>query len=243
MKKNLSIIIPAYNEDKNVERVVSEVIDVAINFLDNYEIIIVNDGSKDKTLEIISALSERNNQISVINFKTNQGVGAAYKSALNKASYEFITLIPGDGAFTKQSLEYLFKAVGKAEMVISFRSNPEARSVLRKYLSKICTAQLRLTTRCPIKDGHSLYVWPTQKARQIDVTPDYSYHLITLVNLFKVIGSYAEVPAWLTPNPDKSSGVLKINVVTKLGFELTKLTLKSLITKSIPRPKKITINT
>ena len=82
-----------------------------------------------------------------------------------------------------------------------------------------------------------------KKARQIDVTPDYSYHLITLVNLFKVISSYAEVPAWLTPNPDKSSGVLKINVVTKLGFELTKLTLKSLITKSTPRPKKITINT
>lgn len=242
MKKNLSIIIPAYNEDKNIERVVSEVVDVAINSLDNYEIIIVNDGSNDDTLEIISMLSERNNHISAVNFETNQGVGAAYKAALDKASLEFVTLIPGDGAFTKQSLEHLFNAVGIAEMVISFRSNPNARSFVRKYLSKICTAQLNLTIKCRLKDGHSLYVWPTQKARLIKITPDYSYHLITLVNLFKIVSSYVEVPVWLTPHPDKSSGVLKINVITKLAYELTKLTLKSLLVKDMPRPKKIHIN-
>lgn len=239
MLKNLSIIIPAYNEGKNIERVVLEAIDVANNFLDNYEIIIVNDGSKDETQEIVSKLSKKYDHISVINFIINRGVGAAYKAALEKASYEFITLIPGDGAFTKQSLEYLFNAVGKAEMVISFRSNPEARSLLRKYLSKICTSQLRLTTKCSLRDGHSLYVWPTLKAKQIDITPDYSYHLITLVNLFKLVNSYTEVPAWLTPNPDKSSGVLKMNVVTKLSYELTKLTLKSLITRRTHKPKKI----
>lgn len=240
--RRLSIIIPAYSEEKRLGLTTNDVLSAAKEKLHEFEVIIVNDGSTDGTREVADRLARENKEVSVIHFERNQGVGAAYKAGLERAKFDFLSLVPGDRAFEKSGLLDMFSAVGQADMIISYRANPRARAPIRRLLSKICTLQLRITTRCWLRDGHSLYVWPVALARTIKTPADYSYHLVTLVNLLQRVSSYAEISVKLTPKPDVHSRVLAWRVVTTLAWRLSMLTLKSLLRLDATRPRVVTIS-
>lgn len=242
-RRQLTIVIPAYCEQDRLILTATEVISAAHETLDDFEIIIINDGSTDNTREIANSLAAEYDCVSVIHFETNRGVGAAYRAGLDYARYDNISLVPGDHAFEKSGLHDMFANVGQADMIISYRANPLARSPLRRLLSRICTFQLRITTRCWLRDGHSLYVWPVKLARSIDTPNDYSYHLVTLVSLLQRVSSYAELPVTLTPKPDEYSRVLRLGVVVVLAYRLSLLTLVSFTSFRNPALKKIELKT
>jgi dolichol-phosphate mannosyltransferase len=222
-------VIPAFCEEDRLERTAREALAAARNTLEEFEIIIVDDGSTDGTSDIADRLACALKCVSVVHFPENRGVGAAYQAGLARARYSKISLVPGDHAFEQSGLEAVFRAAGTADMVISYRCNPAARSPIRRLLSVICNQLLRLTTRCPLRDGHSLYVWPVDLARQVQTPPDYSYHLVTLVSLLRRVKSYTEVPVCLTPKPDAHSRVLRWRVVWTLGWRLSNLLIQSLL--------------
>ena len=239
--RRLSIVIPAYCEEERLALAANEVISAASETLDDFEVIIVNDGLTDGTRVVADSLAAAHDAVSVIHFEKNRGVGAAYKAGLESARFENISLVPGDRAFARSGLVDVFGAVGQADMIISYRANPRARSPVRRLLSRICTMQLRLTTRCWLRDGHSLYVWPVKLARKVVTPADYSYHLVTLVTLLQQVNTYAELPVILTPKPDEYSRVLSLKVVSTLAWRLSLLTLKSLSRFGTPRPKALVI--
>ncbi|CCQ50014.1 glycosyltransferase family 2 protein [Crocosphaera watsonii] len=216
MKRNLSIIVPAYNESDKIEVTVKEIINVAAETLDEYEILIVNDGSTDNTGVVADNLASQYKKVSVIHQETNRGVGAAYIAGLWAANYEYLTLVPGDNAFHISGIENLFEAVGTAELVVSYRNNMQVRTLLRRLLSIACTLSMQILTGCRIRDAHSLYVYPVFLARQIRVNPGYGYHIESLSKLLIRSKSSVEVPVRLNPKPDTSSGVMRPKVVFSL---------------------------
>ncbi|MBU3540832.1 glycosyltransferase family 2 protein [Polynucleobacter sp. UB-Tiil-W10] len=240
-QRQLTIVIPAYCEQDRLALTTNEVISAALETLDDFEVIIINDGSTDNTRAVADILATKHKCVSVIHFETNRGVGAAYRAGLEAARYGNISLVPGDQAFEKSGLLDLFSAVGKADMIISYSANPRARSPVRRQLSRICTMQLRITTRCWLRDGHSLYVWPVKLARSINIPPDYSYHLVTLVSLLQKVTTYAELPVTLTPKPDEFSRVLRLGTVATLAWRLSLLTIASFARLGIQPPRKVAL--
>lgn len=239
--KRLSIVIPAYCEESRLALATEEVLSAASLALDDFEVIIVNDGSTDATREVADQLAATHAKVSVIHFERNQGVGAAYRAGLERARFENLSLVPGDRPFQRSGLVRVFSAVGAADMVISYRVNPKARTLVRRLMSRVFTTQLGITTRCRIRDGHSMYVWPVDRARRIRTPADYSYHLVTLVKLLQQVSTYAEVPVHLTPKPDASSRVLRWGVVSRLAWHLSLLTLASLLRLGKPRPRAVLV--
>ena len=211
--RELSIIVAAYNEEKNLEDTVFEIIQVASDTLDKYEIIIVNDGSQDSTVVKADRLAAEYSFISVLNHAFNQGVGSTYMDGLTRARYEYLTLVPGDNAFHISALRNVFEAVGTADLVVSYRNNMVVRTLLRRFLSVACTLSMRLLTGRPIRDAHSLYIYRVDLAKQIQVSPGYGYHIESLSKMLLISDSYVEVPARLNPRPDAGSGVMKPKVV------------------------------
>jgi glycosyltransferase involved in cell wall biosynthesis len=96
---NLSIVIFCFNEHRSIERVISEARLFLINAAINYEIIVIDDGSTDRTPEILKQLSFYANDISVITHPKNMGIGMALKTGYQNASKEYVCAIPGDGQF------------------------------------------------------------------------------------------------------------------------------------------------
>ena len=75
---------------------------------------------------------------------------------------------------------------------------------------------MRLVTGQPIKDAHSLYVFPVAEARQVRRNNGYGYHIETLSTLLRGGVPYVEVPVRLNPRPDSSSKVMRLGVLARL---------------------------
>jgi dolichol-phosphate mannosyltransferase len=217
MAPGLTVIVPAWNEEVRLTTTVDEVAAAAQRNLSAYEIIIVNDGSNDRTAAVAESLAARHECVRVIHHATNRGVGAAYYTGLSLARHSYLTLVPGDNAFHVSGLNNIFALVGSVEMVVSYRANPRARTPLRRLLSSCCTLGMRLVTGQPIRDAHSLYVFPVAEARQVRRNNGYGYHIETLSTLLRGGVPYAEVPVRLNPRPDSSSKVMRLGVLARLA--------------------------
>jgi glycosyltransferase involved in cell wall biosynthesis len=137
--KELSVFFPAYNEEVALRDTVEKAEKVLRRIAQDYEIIIVNDGSKDKTAEIADALAEKNKIIHVIHHSQNRGYGAALKSGFYNAKYSWIVFTDADGQFDFKEITKFFVAQKKtgADLVIGYylkRQVPFYRILSSKYL-------------------------------------------------------------------------------------------------------------
>lgn len=97
--KEISIFFPTYNEEDIIESVVLKAVKVLKKIASKWEVIIVNDGSKDGTLKVSHKLVSKDKRIRIINHKVNRGYGAAFKSGFYNAKYEWIAFTDSDGQF------------------------------------------------------------------------------------------------------------------------------------------------
>lgn len=239
MPRDLTIIVPAYNEEARIGQVIATVATLAREELDAFEIVVVDDGSSDGTGDVAAAAREEFPEIRILRHPANRGVGAAYAAALATARMSNLTLVPGDNAFGPEGLRRLFQAVGSADLIVSYRANPWARSLPRRALSVACNRLLRLASRCPLRDGHSLFVWPTDWARDVEVPPDYRYHMVSLLRLLRRARTYWEVPVDLTARPDRHSRVMRFDVVWKLGTMMALEVWRSIFAPPQQRPHRL----
>lgn len=117
----LSIFFPFWNEEQNLESVIKKAIPVAEKFADKWEIIMVDDGSSDKTLEIARKLESQDPRLIAVTHDKNRGYGAALKTGFEKARYDYIVFNDGDGQFDLGEIDNFLEKVEKADMVIGFR--------------------------------------------------------------------------------------------------------------------------
>lgn len=216
MSPGLTVVVPAWNEEGRLAMTVEEVVAAARRRLRAFEVVVVDDGSTDGTARVAAALAARFPCVSVVQHPRNLGVGAAYHTGLTLARYPYLTLVPGDNAFHASGLDAVFALVGTVEMVVTYRANPRARTPLRRLLSRCCTLGMRLVTGRPIRDAHSLYVFPVAEARQVRRNEGYGYHIETLSTLLRGGVPYTEVPVRLNPRPDSSSKVMRLGVLARL---------------------------
>ena len=118
---SITIFFPCYNEEHNVERVTREALDVAGRVSDDFEIIIVNDGSKDRTAEIADRLAKENQPVRVIHHAHNQGYGAALQSGFKNATKELVFYTDGDGQFKIEEITKLLPLIEKSDIVSGYR--------------------------------------------------------------------------------------------------------------------------
>ncbi len=116
---NLSVIIPVYNEEKNILSTLKRVNDSLKDEVTNFEIIIVNDGSKDKTQNL---LDKNNSDFVLIEHKNNKGYGASLKTGIKKSKYDIIAIIDADGTYPVENFPDLLKHISDYDMVVGTRT-------------------------------------------------------------------------------------------------------------------------
>src|SRR4051812_23565009 len=113
MKKlsSLSIFFPFWNEERNVEPVVTKAAEIAPMLAREWEIIIVDDGSGDKTLKKAEEIAAKNERIRVITHTPNRGYGAALKEGFENAKYDYVVFTDGDGQFDFAEIEKFIEGI------------------------------------------------------------------------------------------------------------------------------------
>jgi glycosyltransferase involved in cell wall biosynthesis len=117
----ISVFFPAFNEEKTIKAAVSNAISVIPGLFNDYEIIIVDDGSTDKTPEICSALAKENRNIRVVRHPKNLGYGAALKSGFSSAGKELVFFTDGDNQFDISEIKTFLPHLQNADLVIGYR--------------------------------------------------------------------------------------------------------------------------
>ena len=144
------VIIPCYNEEKNIQNTVTDLIK------NNYDYIIINDGSKDKTLEVI-----KENNFNYINLSNNLGIGAAVQTGYNYAydnNYDIAIQFDGDGQHDVEYIKRIIEPIKnkKAAMVIGSRfvgNESEFKSTqIRRVGINILSFLLKIFSKKTIKD-------------------------------------------------------------------------------------------
>lgn len=120
---SLSAFFPAYNEEANVERMCTSLKAVLPQVAEDYEIIIVNDGSKDRTSEIADRLVKEDQKVRVVHHKINQGYGAAIRSGIEACMKEYLFFTDGDNQFDVSQLSLMVPLVSQYDGVIGYRLN------------------------------------------------------------------------------------------------------------------------
>ena len=113
---SLSILVPAYNEEKSIEKTITELLSFK-SFFKDFEIIVINDGSSDRTGEVVRDLP-----VTCIDHELNRGYGAALKSGLVAAKHEFILITDADGTYPLDQIPALAEEAAQYDMVVGART-------------------------------------------------------------------------------------------------------------------------
>jgi glycosyltransferase involved in cell wall biosynthesis len=122
-KLNISVFYPTYNEEANIEALVTRTVETLKRVAGKWEVIIVDDGSKDKTGEVAQMLVKKFPGVRHVRHEKNRGYGGAVKTGLKEAKLDWIFFTDGDGQFDVAELELLVPAAESAEMVAGYRIN------------------------------------------------------------------------------------------------------------------------
>lgn len=150
---SLSVFFPAYNEEENIRAAVEGAARVLVEspYVSDYEIIIVNDGSRDATLALARELEAENPHVRVVDHGENKGYGAALKSGISAAQKEFIFFTDADLQFDIVELQNLLVQAEQYPVVIGYRA-PRRDPLMRLLNAKVWNALNRTLFGLKIRD-------------------------------------------------------------------------------------------
>ncbi len=129
--KSITVAMPAYNEAENIEAMVEDVIQMMDPLADDYEVIVVDDGSHDGTAQVVKSLEQRYPQVRLVQHEVNQGYGAAVFSGLTNASKELVFFTDSDRQFDLQEIHKLLDLIDQADLIVGYRA-PRRDPFMRK---------------------------------------------------------------------------------------------------------------
>lgn len=156
--KSVSVIIPAFREEANIEAAIDNAVAAVASVVNDYEIIVIDDGSPDKTGDFARIKAEGNTNVRVAVNTSNQGFGYSFARGVKMATKDFITVFPGDNDMAAQSLKDLVLARGQAEIVISYMKKTDKRSIFRRFLSFIFVGLMNMIFGLKLKYYNGAFI-------------------------------------------------------------------------------------
>jgi glycosyltransferase involved in cell wall biosynthesis len=203
-------IIPCLNEEDNVGPTV-EAARHAMGVRDDYEIVLINDASRDRTLQRMQALAAADARIRVLNNPINLGLGGAYKLGISIATAKYVIMIPGDNGFPTQSIAEILGRAGEADIIIPVVTNTADRRWMRAWASRCFTALLNWAFWLKIGYYNGAVLHRTELLRTIEITTNsFAYQAEALVKLIARGATYKHCYVWIQERAAGRSSALSL---------------------------------
>mgnify|MGYP001030544810 CR=1 FL=1 len=122
MITSLSVVMPAYNEEANIEGMLADVLSVMRPRFSDLEVVVVNDGSKDRTGEVVRAFAAQHPEVRLVEHPRNLGYGAALYTALTHATRDYVFWTDSDRQFVLEDIDRLLPFAQQADLVVGYRA-------------------------------------------------------------------------------------------------------------------------
>ncbi len=231
-EKEISIIIPAFNEAENLPLLCGEIFDVMRNITDNYEIIIVNDGSNDKTQETIEKLFQENkNHLKGIQFRSNFGKASALKAGFSEARGKIIFTMDADLQDDPKEIPNFISKINDGYDLVSGWKQNRKDSFIKNTSSKFFNFVTSLFSKIKLHDFNCGFkAYKSEVAKSLDLYGQLHRYIPVIAknNGYKI----AEIPIH---HRERKFGKSKYGPVRFLNGFLDLLTVL-VLTKYFKRP-------
>jgi glycosyltransferase involved in cell wall biosynthesis len=220
---SITIAVAALNEEAHLQSAVDIVVRAARRHFDDYEIIVYNDGSTDRTGEIADALAEKYPSVTAVHHDHPQCLGGVIRSGLARARGTYFMWVDGKGATTEPALDAIFSHRSEADLVVPYPSNQHERPWSRRVISRAFVLLLNTLFRLRLKYYTHVVLCRTAQARQFTVrTNSYAYQAEALIKMIKSGCSYVHVGVEdRYDQENRRTKAFKLNNVTRVaGFLL-----------------------
>jgi glycosyltransferase involved in cell wall biosynthesis len=231
----LSLIVLAYNEEASVVAYLDECLGYLDTLSGNHEIILVDDGSSDRTRELALEVAQRDGRIKVISHDSNRGMGSGMRTGIQTSSKDYFTILAADGQGSPYELNKLLPRLRDAQIVLSiYRLRGDG--VHRKVLSYGLRAMMRLVLQTTFQ-LEGIYLFPTKIAiEEIGLdkiksdTFFFSFELIT--NAIELGHSIKTVAIEVRKRQKGTSKVANLNRILKVGGEVLRFRVRRTLEQS-----------
>tara|TARA_Y100000996_G_C22360817_1_gene576802 strand:- start:33 stop:731 length:699 start_codon:yes stop_codon:yes gene_type:complete len=165
--KGISILIFAYNEEKHILDTLKLIYSCIAKTKIKFEIIVLNDGSKDDTKKKVENFKKKIKKIKIINFKKNMGISRSLRYGIKISKYEKLTWFAGDNSFLRKNLKKFFLLSEKSDIVNGFRHNKYIFKNSRKILTILNNFFINILFKQRIKDVHGLFIFNTKDLKKL----------------------------------------------------------------------------
>jgi uncharacterized membrane protein YbhN (UPF0104 family) len=187
---SICFVVPCYNEEDNVAVTVGS-IRGAMAGDENYEIILVDDCSTDRTLQRMHALSATDARIRVLHNPVNLGFGGAYKRGMAAARAKYVMMLPGDDGFPAASIAEVIRHAGRADIIIPIVTNAGVRRWYRVLASRGFTTLLNWLFWLDVGYYNGAVLQRTALLHGIEIkTNSFAYQAEALVKLIAKGATY-----------------------------------------------------
>lgn len=173
MEKNIhiSLVVPLYNEEENVRLLYDKIHAVLAGLGQSYEMVFVDDGSKDRTLEILKSIHDENPHVRIIKFRGNFGQSAAMAAGFQAARGQVVFAMDGDLQNDPQDIPRLLAKLAEGYDVVSgWRKDRKDKLIIRKVPSRIANKLICSVTGVKLHDtGCSLKAFRSEIIKRINL--------------------------------------------------------------------------
>jgi len=192
VKPRFSLIVPCFNEEGAIARTIAELRNALSRSNEFYELVIVNDGSTDRTAEILTQCQLEDPNLRVVNHPINRGYGAALKTGIRHSRAELIAITDADGTYPNHRLLELVVEAEQSDMAVGARISDDVEYPLIRRIPKIfLTAYANWIARQPIPDlnsGMRVFRRPIAE-RFFNILPD-GFSFTTTITLAMLTNRY-----------------------------------------------------
>ena len=169
----LSVIVPFYNEEESIAAMHAAIVKAIEPLAIPFEMVFVDDGSKDRTLEVATSIARGDERVRVVKFRRNYGQTPAMAAGIEQARGRVLVTMDGDLQNDPQDIEHFLTKINEGhDIVVGWRFNRQDKLISRKIPSKIANWLIGKVTGVPIKDnGCSLKAY---RGELIKAIPLYS---------------------------------------------------------------------
>lgn len=223
-KLSMTVIIPGFNEENNLEGVFKETLEAIKNRFSSYEIILVNDGSTDRTGAIADRLAVENPHVQVIHHEHNIGLGQSVRKGYELATKDYVMWNPGDHGMLGRSLPLMFDEVGKADMIIPYLAEPGFRSWKRQLVSNVYLTMMNLLFGLKIKYYNGPVIYRSELIKGTKTSSlRFVFFAEALILLLKAGYSYIEIPTYHQKRVYGSSKAFSLKNLVEILFTVAQL--------------------
>lgn len=193
-QKDLSVVIPVYNEVENLRPLLAEITAALAGQNLQYEVIFIDDGSKDGSFELLRQLSQQDSQVVAIRFRRNHGQTAAFAAGFAHAQGRYILTMDADRQNDPADIPALLTKIAEGHDVVNgWRQNRQDGFLLRKLPSYIANRLIARLSHVPLRDrGCSLRIFRAEVTQELKLYGELHRFIPEMVSAAGF--SMAEVP-------------------------------------------------